>query len=219
MSTCCSAGFRSAADTHFNAKIAAKELARYRKAGAGVTTRFLRDLVAQTRGADGALLDVGCGIGALTFELLEHGMNQAVAVDASTAYLAAASEEAARRGASAAIRFVPGDFLDVASSLPAAAVVALDRVICCYPSYEPLLEQSLQHAIRCFAFSYPRDVWYMRVAIAFENVLRRLRGDRFRAFVHGVDRMARVIQDAGFELAGRRQTWQWSADVYLRVKG
>jgi ubiquinone/menaquinone biosynthesis C-methylase UbiE len=133
MSTCCSVGFRRVADSHFNAKIAAKELARYRKAGAGVTTRFLRDLVAETRGTDGILLDVGCGIGALTFELLERGMNQAVAVDASAAYLAAASEEAARRGASAAIRFVPGDFLDVASSLPAAAVVTLDRVICCYP--------------------------------------------------------------------------------------
>jgi hypothetical protein len=28
MSACCPAGFRSTADTHFNAKIAAKELAR-----------------------------------------------------------------------------------------------------------------------------------------------------------------------------------------------
>jgi hypothetical protein len=145
-------------------------------------------------------------------------MKQAVSVDASAAYLAAASEEAARRGASAAIRFVPGDFLDVASSLPAAAVVALDRVICCYPSYEPLLEQSLQHATSCFAFSYPRDVWYMRVAIALENALRRLRGDPFRAFIHGVDRMASVIQNAGFELAAKRRTWQWSADVYIRGK-
>ena len=52
MSACCPAGFRSTADTHFNAKIAAKELADYRKAGAGVTTRFLRDLVIETRGAD-----------------------------------------------------------------------------------------------------------------------------------------------------------------------
>jgi hypothetical protein len=58
----------------------------------------------------------------------------------------------------------------------------------------------------------------MRVAIAFENALRRLRGDPFRAFVHAADRMASVIHDAGFELAARRRTWQWSADVYVRLK-
>jgi SAM-dependent methyltransferase len=189
MSTCCSAGFRGAADAHFNATIARRELARYRKAGAGVTTRFLRDLIAAARRADGVLLDVGCGIGGLTFELLDRGMDRAISVDASAAYLTAASDEAARRGASGAIRFVLGDFLAVASSLPAATVVTLDRVICCYPSYEPLLQESLRHATECFAFSYPRDERYMRVAIAAENALCRLRGDRFRAFVHSVDRI------------------------------
>jgi hypothetical protein len=32
-----------------------------------------------------------------------------------------------------------GDFVDVGPQIPSAAIVTLDRVICCYPSFEPLL--------------------------------------------------------------------------------
>lgn len=211
---CCS--FATIAEDHFNERMAQRDLARYRKSGAGSTTRVLRDLLAETRGLDGLLLDVGSGIGGLTFELLEHGIGRAIAVDASAANLAAAAEEAVRRGRVEAVQFVQGDFLEVAPQVPAATVVTLDRVICCYPLYEPLLEESLRHAERYFAFSYPRDVWYVRLAVTFENAVRWSRGNPFRAFVHPVDRMTHVIQAAGFTLVGRRQTWQWSADVYVR---
>jgi magnesium-protoporphyrin O-methyltransferase len=94
--------------------------------------------------------------------------------------------------------------------------VTLDRVICCYPRYAPLLEESLRHAERCFAFSYPRDVWYVHWAVAAENGVRRLRRNPFRAFVHPAERMTDVIQRAGFKLAARRETWQWCGAVYVR---
>ena len=42
------------------------------------------------------------------------------------------------------------------------------------------------------------------------------KGNPFRAFVHPVDRMTQTIERVGFHLAGRRQTWQWSADVGVR---
>ena len=109
-----------------------------------------------------------------------------------------------------------GDFLDHARLIPAATVVTLDRVVCCYPLYQPLLEEALRHAERYFAFSYPRDVWYVRAAIAFENAIRRIRRNPFRAFVHPVERMTHVVQSAGFKLVSRRQTRQWSAEVYVR---
>jgi hypothetical protein len=34
----------------------------------------------------------------------------------------------------------------------------------------------------------------------FENAIRWIRGNSFRAFVHPVERMAQVIQRAGFRL-------------------
>ena len=215
MSHCCSS-YGDIAAAHFDEKIARRELASYRKNGPGSTTRLLRDLLLETGQIEGMLLDVGSGIGGLTFEMLEHGVGRAIAVDASPASLAAATEEAVRRGRVGAVQFVLGDFVGVASQIPTATVVTLDRVVCCYPLFEPLLEESLSHAKRYFALSYPRDVWYVHAAVALDNAVRRIRGNPFRAFVHPVDGMTRMIQGAGFRLASRRHTWQWSAAVYLR---
>ena len=60
-------------------------------------------------------------------------------LDGSTAHLAAAREETERRGHVRRVEFVHGDFVDLASAIPAADVVTLDRVICCYHEMERLL--------------------------------------------------------------------------------
>jgi magnesium-protoporphyrin O-methyltransferase len=137
-------------------------------------------------------------------------------VDASSAYLAAASEEASRRDRSPSTEFVHGDFLAMASKLSSASVVTLDRVVCCYPLYEPLLEHALQLAKTGFAMSYPRDRWFVRAGIWFENAMRRRRGNPFRAFVHPPSEMMRIVERAGFELASRRRTPAWSSDVFVK---
>jgi len=155
-------------------------------------------------------------VGALTLGLLERGLSRAVAVDASSAYLGAAREEAERVGKADAIHFVHADFVSIASALPAASVVTLDRVVCCYPAGEPLLASALSRAERCFAFSYPRDVWYVRLAMMIENGQRWLTRSSFRTFVHSVSAMEDMIERAGFELASRAETWVWSVDVYVR---
>jgi 16S rRNA G966 N2-methylase RsmD len=72
------------------------------------------------------LLDVGGGLGILSLELVDAGFSQATVVDASSAYLAAASEEATRRDRSTSTEFVHGDFVVMASRLTPASVVALD---------------------------------------------------------------------------------------------
>ena len=215
VSACCST-YGNVAGAHFDEKIAKRDLDGYRKKGPGPTARLLRDMLTGTGPLDGVLLDVGAGIGGLSFELLERGVERAIAVDASTAYLAAAAQEATRRDRLQAVEFVQGDFVDVGSKIPPAPIVTMDRVICCYSAFEPLLKEALGHATRCFAYSYPRDLWYVRAAIAGENAVRRLRRNAFRAFVHPVERMTQTIERAGFRLAARRQTWQWSVDVWVR---
>jgi len=212
--TCC---FGTVANEHFNTRIARRDLDRYRKNGPSATARLLRDLLVDAGALDGLLLDIGAGIGAVTFELLDRGVTRAILVDASSSYLAAASEEAANRGRSDATQFVKGDFLDLAPELPVATVVTLDRVVCCHPLYERLLDASLEHAERRLALSYPRDVWYVHLAVALENVFRWLRRNPFRAFVHPPDRMTQIIECAGFTRVARRRTWQWSVDVYARL--
>jgi magnesium-protoporphyrin O-methyltransferase len=214
--TCCCSNFCGAAEQQFTQKKAAQELAQYRRKGPGPTTRLLQDGLIGTQALDGLLLDIGCGIGSLTFGLLEAGMARAVAVDASSAYVATAKEEAERRGVAAAVQFVHGDFMTVAPDVPPAAVVTLDRVVCCYPSFAVLLPEALRHAERCIALSYPRDVWFVRAGVVLENGGRRLTGHPFRTFVHSVRGMHDVIARAGFELVSRRETFAWAADVYIR---
>ena len=213
-SSCC--GFGDAADRHFNAGKVAKELRQYRRKGPGVTTRKLRDGLIAAGLTRGTVLDIGGGLGALSIALLDAGMGGAVIVDASSAYLAAASEEAARRQRSSLTHLVHGDFLAVASDLGDATVVALDRVVCCYPAYRPLLEKSLERAERGFALSYPRDRWYVRLGMWCENALRRRRGNPFRTFVHPPAELERMIEAAGFRLASRAHTMTWVADVFVR---
>jgi hypothetical protein len=108
--------------------------------------------------------------------------------------------------------------VSIASELPAATLVTLDRVVCCDPSYEPLLNAALRHADQCFALSYPRDVWYVWLGVALENGQRRLRKTSFRTFVHPVAKMEQMIRQAGFELSSRGETWMWPVDVYTRLQ-
>jgi hypothetical protein len=155
------------------------------------------------------------GVGALTFELLERGFDRAVIVEASAGYTAAATSEDVRRGRSPQVELVSGDFLEVAGTVSTASVVALDRVVCCYPLYEELLIEAIRRAERAFAFSYPRERWYVRVGMKLENALRS-RKTGFRTFVHPETKMRELIRRAGFELVFQRRTAVWSADVFVR---
>lgn len=213
--TCCSR-FCAATQQQFSARLAVRELARYRRKGPHDTARMLRELVVSRKPVGGTLLDIGAGIGVLTFELLRAGFRHATAVDASSAYVAAGREETARRGVTAEVDWIEGDFVDLPARPAPADTVTLDRVVCCYPACEPLLEAALDRARQMIGLSYPRDRWYVRAATALENVVRRMQRNPFRTFVHSPAAMAALIGTRGFRLAGRRTTLVWSIDLYAR---
>jgi magnesium-protoporphyrin O-methyltransferase len=213
---CCGSLVGAAAERQFSEKRAMDDLAQYRAKGPGATARLLLSGIAKARPHQWSLLDIGAGVGALTFELLEQGLGSAIGIDLSSGYVAAASEEARTRGRAGSTRFVHGDFLDLAGQLPVADIVTLDRVICCYPECDRLLSESLRHANRCFALSYPRDVWYVRTWVGLQNLGRWLCRNPFRTFVHSTSAMENEIRGTGFELFSRSSTRTWCADVYVR---
>jgi magnesium-protoporphyrin O-methyltransferase len=212
--SCCA--FDHTVDQQFTREKVAQELKRYRRKGLGPTARLLRDGLVAARVTSGTLLDVGAGVGALTFALLDEGMIRGTVVEASAAYLAAATEEAARRGRAAVVHLVQGDYVAVGPQVPAAKVVTLDRVVCCYPSFEPLLLQATRHAEAAIALSYPRDRWFVRLGLWFENFVRRASGNGFRTFLHDPAAMQQVLERGGFELVSRRDTPAWSADIFVK---
>lgn len=200
----------------FDARVAARELRRYRRNGPRQTTRALCDGIRAHAQDAATLLDIGSGIGALTFELLQAGVAHVMAVDASSAFLDSAQREAARRHLEHRIEWRHADFVAEAEELPVVDIVALDRVVCCYPAVDKLLTESALRARKCLAFSYPLERWYVRGPVAVTNGARRLAGNAFEVFVHPVGHMEELVRRQGFRLASRRGSFVWRADVYVR---
>jgi len=161
-------------------------------------------------------LDVGGGVGMLAFELLKRGASRVVLADASSANLEAARDEATRANLGDRIRFALGDFTAVAAALEPADIVVLDRVVCCYPEWKPLLERASDRCLKIFALSYPKNRLDVRLSIAFENWRRRWRGDPFRAFVHSPSQMRGTLEAAGLRHMRRTGTLFWRIDLYAR---
>jgi spermidine synthase len=214
--SCCCSGYCEVADRQFSEELAARDLKRYQQKGPGPTTRLLRDCIVAAGAARGHLLDVGGGVGALSFELLDHGVAQATIVDASSAYTAAAQREARALARARAMHIVHADFLAEADRLPTVDLVTLDRVVCCYPSYAPLLSEAMRHSTRYVALSYPKDLWHVRSMVGLENVARRLSGNPFRSYVHRASAMTELAARHGFTLRCRKHTFAWRVDLLER---
>ena len=214
MSDCC-AGFCGSVTRQFSARVAAGDLKRYLSKGPNPTTRLLRDGVLRAGGGQ-SLLDIGAGIGALSFELLGAGFTHSLAVDASPAYVATARAEAGARGLDDRLEVLEADFTRLAEPREHADVVVMDRVVCCYPEFRPLLERALRSGRRLFAYSYPRDRWYVRLAVELENVARATLRNPFRAVVHSAQAMEACIKGEGYARISRSETLSWAVDVYVR---
>lgn len=207
----CCAGAREV----FTAKVAEGDLKRYRRKGPNPTTRLLRDGVVAAGGGR-TLLDIGGGVGALSQELLARGFERSTIVDASPAYQKVARRASAESGLEKRMEFREGDFVEHATQLVPADAVVLDRVVCCYPEYRPLLEAAASHSERLFAYAYPRERWYIRAVIAGENLFQAVLRKAFRAYVHPEAAMSAILAGYGFRRVSRRTTFVWCADVYAR---
>ena len=212
--TCCTGP--CAAASHFDVKRAERDLLRYQRGGPDVSTRLLLAELRRSPLQGLHLLDVGSGIGVIAAELAGAGLAGITLADASAGYLEAARQHLATRDTPIHAQFILGDFAVTAGSLPDADIVTLDRVVCCYPDVEALLRGAAGRARSVIAFTYPRDKWYVHAAVALENAWYRLRRDPFRAFVHSPERMASVLESAGFARAARNAKGEWALDLYRR---
>jgi magnesium-protoporphyrin O-methyltransferase len=212
--TCCDG---SATEQQFGPKRAQRDLERYRKEGPDTTTRLMLDALHNSGLRDPTVLDVGAGIGVLCYELLTAGAVAATHVEAASAYSATAKAEAEKRGLADRIEFVNDDFLDVHDRIPHADIVALDRVVCCYPDAQRLVSRSGAHCRRLCALSFPRERWYIKLVTAVHNFVRSLSGSNFRTFVHPERCVEEVLEAAGFSLQVDGGTFVWRVAVYART--
>jgi len=194
-----------------------RDLARYRQKGPDETTRWLIEGLA-AGGVDGlTVLDIGAGVGGVHLALLEQGASSAVDVDGSPAFVTAAADEAARRGLADRVERIVGDFVELAEGMEAADVVALDRVVCCYPHMEQLVARSAARARHRYGLVYPRDAAWLRFGGVIFNAVNRLFRQRLRMYIHRTAAVEAVIADAGFVRRSRRTTLIWQVVIFERV--
>ena len=202
----------------FDAALAARDLRRFQRRGPDAPTKeLIRGVLSHAAPAGTTLLDIGGGVGVIHHLLLDQGFREAVHVDASSAYLAAAEGEAQRRGHIGRVRFQFASFPREANAVPSVDVVTLDRVVCCDPDYAGMLTAAAGRARRLVAFSYPRarvlTRWVVAAANAWRGVMRR----DFRAFVHPPDRMRAVLTSAGLVQCWTGGTWIWAVEIFERA--
>jgi 2-polyprenyl-3-methyl-5-hydroxy-6-metoxy-1,4-benzoquinol methylase len=195
MGECCEPG--SGYQSTFGDRFARRIARRYQKRGLNKTQLQLVGFLAE-RGLEGAsVLEIGGGLGEIQIELLRRGASRVTNLEISQGYEPRAADLLAASGMADR---VDRRFLDIATApdeVETCDVVVLHRVVCCYPDYERLLGAAGGHARRLLVFSHPPRNLVSRAAIGWDNVLRRVRRNDFRAFVHPPEAMLAVLREQG----------------------
>ncbi len=195
MSCCAGKG----CEEFFSEKMARHDAQRYRKKGlSGPARRIAHHLHARDlRGA--TVLEVGGGVGALELELLKAGAERGTLVEISPAYEPYALELTNEAGLSERVDRRLLDFAEQPEEVEAADVVVMNKVVCCYPDYRRLVGAAAGHARRNLVMSFPRRSWWTRAGVTGANLVERLRGQAFRAYVHPPAQIVAVAEAQGLE--------------------
>jgi magnesium-protoporphyrin O-methyltransferase len=194
--------------------------ARRKGLSAGITKDLLEAL--GKRVDDVSVLDLGCGTGDLALGALDKGAARATGVDLGRGAIEEARALARERGVADRATFVVGD----AAKMPLGPheVVLLNRVLCCYPDVDSLLDNSLSAARSVYAFTAPPSGglagFFTRAETRMANVWFRIRRRKFRGFqvyVHDLEAVDRKVLEAGFlPVAEGRRRLVWHLAVYER---
>ena len=189
---------------------------RYRRLGPEpVQRKLLAGLNAA--GVNGAsILEIGCGTGELQRRVLAAGAASAVGIDIAGGMIEQARATAERTGMAPRTTFLVGDAVERAAELSPAAVVLLDKVLCCYPEIDTLLAVSLERAQRLYAVVVPRPHWLVAAAWRLGIALLKLLRSSFHPYYHDWQRTAATIAAAGFQRIFAARTLAWEAWIFRR---
>lgn len=213
MSDCCSP---SGYERLFDPRAARRSLRIYDKRGLNKTARLVVDYL-KSRGVEGhRIIEVGGGIGAVHIELLKAGAVTAVNVELSPGYQEAAAELLRREGLEGRVEQVVGDFTEMAEGMEDGDVI-MNRVICCYPNMERLMNAGLSTTSQFLALTFPRDRAVFRISVGLENAFHRVRGVGFRAYIHSPHAILETARRAGFEVVFEDHDLMWHGVVFERI--
>ncbi len=189
---------------------------RFRLLGFEKTQRQLIDGIKRSDVSGAVLLEVGCGPGYLHQALLRAGAERATGVDLAEGMLSMARAEAQKGGLEQRTNYRRGDFVRIADDLPDADVTILDKVVCCYPDWQALLDKSLGKTRRLYALTFPRDQAITRTGVRFMGWGLNLFGCCYQPYVHDPEKIEARICGHGFRKVYAANTASWHTQVYAR---
>ena len=201
----------------FTAEEASALAGRYRRNGLAGSARDLVSMLGERALAATSLLEVGGGVGEIQLSLLESGIVQRVTnVELSPNWESAAQRLLEERGVTGQVLRLVANFVDQAAVLPAADLVVLHKVVCCYPDWQSMLGAGIGKTKQMLALTFPDDHWWSRVFISIGNVFFRLRGIRFRGYVHPPGAMLALARAAGLAVVADRRRLVWRTVLLAR---
>ncbi|MDH5181990.1 MAG: class I SAM-dependent methyltransferase [Gammaproteobacteria bacterium] len=165
------------------------------------------------QGAD--LLEIGSGVGHLHLYLLEQGAKRATGIDLAVDMIAEARNWAEQRGLAERVTYINGDFIEHLNEIETTDICLLDKVVCCYPDADTLVNQSIRKTGRVYALTYPRYRWFIRMAVGLGAVILKLFGSDFRPYAHNPADIERWINAAGFSKFQEYKTFIWLTQIYV----
>jgi magnesium-protoporphyrin O-methyltransferase len=213
VSSCCRPGDF---DKIFDEKHARSKARAYARDGLTGDTRRIADLVRGKMSPDYTVLEVGGGIGEIGLELLRDGAARVMNVELATKYESVAAELIRERGVGDRVERRLGDFVSEADGVPAADVVVMHRVVCCYPDADALVGAAAVHARRLLVLTIPVDRWWLRWGIGVGNAVLALRRNTFRGYVHATRVVLAAAERRGMRLAERRRGFIWQLIAFDR---
>jgi len=213
MPGCCAPGDL---DDLFSPAQAASDARSYRGKGLNAEARRITEAIRRLGVGGLTVLEVGGGIGAIQLELLRSGASSATNVELSHSYEAVASELIAAAGLEGRIDRRIADFAGDGDVVPPADAVILQRVVCCYPNADALVEAAARHATRVLVLTFPIDRWWGGGVAALINAWPRLRGWRFRFYLHKTSAVIAAAEREGMHVLERRTGVFWQMLVFTR---
>jgi len=191
---------------------------RYRSKGLSRSSKLLLKFIQDGNAQNKAVLDLGCGAGGLSIELLKHGAQSVVGLDLSPRMISAAAELARATGFESRAKFHEGNA--ATAELPKSDIVVMDKVLCCYSEWRPLLKNAMEASHSMVGFTVPRDQGItklpFRIALRIANYFQKRRGGVL-FYLHPLGIVDKTLRDSGFKRLRKQGSRFWLVFLYSRV--
>ncbi len=190
---------------------------RYKSTGLSRSSKKLLEFIHEEGVHGRSVADLGCGAGGFSIELLKDGAESSVGFDLSPNMIQSASQLAQASGLESRARFQVGNAATV--EIPSSDIVVMDKILCCFSDWKPLLKNAMATGGSIIGFIVPRDEGIakpcFRLGVHIVNFFQKRRG-RILFYLHPLRLVDETLRDSGFIRRKKQGSRFWLIFLYSR---